>query len=122
MCLIYNLFETKLILLKSDVIYYFESYALALWSVLVGVSVFHLPSSYKSLFSRCAKDWVVWNYILFNSLLRPFGCGISSFRVQQFSLIFNLFQRVNLSRFALLSCSISMNFACILKLSPSVSK
>ena len=29
-CLIYNLFEIKLILLKSDVIYYFGSYVFAL--------------------------------------------------------------------------------------------
>ena len=40
MCLIYNLFEIKLILLKSDIIYYIEPYVLALWSALVGVSVF----------------------------------------------------------------------------------
>ena len=30
---------------KSDVIFYFESYVLAIWSVLVGVSVFRIPSN-----------------------------------------------------------------------------
>lgn len=44
MCLIY-----KLILLKSDVVYDFESYVFALWSALVSVFVFRIPSSYKSL-------------------------------------------------------------------------
>ena len=33
------MFETKLTLLKYDVIYYFEPYVLARWSVLVDVSV-----------------------------------------------------------------------------------
>ena len=44
MCLIY-----KLILLKPDVVYDFESFVFALWSVLISVSVFRIPSSYKSL-------------------------------------------------------------------------
>ena len=46
-------------LLKSDVVYDFEPYVLPLWSVLVEVSVFGIPSSQKSLLSRCTKNWVV---------------------------------------------------------------
>ena len=118
MYLIHNLFETKFSLIKSDIIYYFNPYDL--WSVLLEVSVFCLPCSWKSLLNRCTINWVVWNYILFNSLLRAFECikSVSIFRIQYFSLIFNNFLRANLSRFVWLSCSITKKF----KLCISVSK
>ena len=106
---------------KSD-IYYFETYVVALWNVLVGASVFRISSSYKSLFCRCTKTCVVWNSILLNSLLRPFGCSVSRPRIQKYSLMSNRFWIVNLSRFVWLSCSISINFEYILKLCLSMSK
>ena len=45
MYLFYNLFETKFSLVTSDIIDYFDPYVLALWSVLLEVSVFCLPCS-----------------------------------------------------------------------------
>ena len=78
MCLIYhlklNLLEIKLKLLKSDVIYYFEPYVVALWSVFLLVFLYS-------------------GYPLVESLSK----SVSSFRIHTFSLIFNGFRRVNLS-------------------------
>ena len=45
MFLIYNLFENKIMLVKSHVTYYFKSYVLSLWSAAVELSVFCIPPS-----------------------------------------------------------------------------
>ena len=68
------------------------------------------------------KSWVVWNYVLFSSLVKPIGCSDSTLRIKKFSQIFSLFGRVNLSRFVWLSWSISVNFSYLLKLFPWMSK
>ena len=79
-------------------------------------------TEYKYGQSYCRYFFVlaIRNYILFISVLR-LGCSVSSFRIKKFSLIFNRFSRINVSIFVWCSSSISINFACVLKLYPSMS-
>ena len=60
MCLIYNLFETKFVSLKSDIIYCLP-YVHTLRSILVEVSMFPIPASSKtSLRHECAPSSFCW--------------------------------------------------------------
>ena len=64
MCLIYNLLESNLYMTHLLLI-------LEIWWI------------WECFCVSCTKDWVVWNYVLFNSLLRPFKCSVCSFLISR---------------------------------------
>ena len=64
MCLIYNLLESNLYMTHLLLI-------LEIWWICECFCV------------SCTKDWVVRNYVLFNSLLRPFKCSVCSFLISR---------------------------------------
>ena len=52
---------------------YFERYSLEIYLVFLDVAVFHVPSIIGSLdLVNVQTAMYYWNYILFNSLFRPF--------------------------------------------------
>ena len=70
--------------------------------------------SMKSLLIKCTifTIFIIWSYILFNSLFRRFGCSVSS--------TFSHLWRIDLLKFVLLSCSVITSFAWCLKVWPSM--
>ena len=64
----------------------------------------------------------VWPLHLFNSWLRPLGFKASSFRIQKFSLCFNKFLLVSLTKVLLRICSIIIKLTSLLKISPFIAK
>ena len=65
MCLIYNLLESNLYMTHHLLL------ILEIWWI------------WECFCVSCTKDWVVWNYVLFNSLLRPFKCSVCSFLISR---------------------------------------